>query len=154
MGGYGATTGNYKIKGFLDSHDQKVTDKNAIAVGKYLIEHGEYVVFLHESSINRADISVDGIHVEIKGISSTNLNTITKEIKHAFIQVNGDNWRYDKSTHRKGKVILLSKHPSLNTAYKIFYASFRNARKKGYVDGKVEMWFPKDKDSYYIYKFN
>ena len=73
MGGYGGASGRVKGKCYYDTGGHKVKDPNAIAVGEYYINLGHYVAFLQEvPNDNRADMSVEGVHVEVKGMSSTN----------------------------------------------------------------------------------
>lgn len=142
MGGYGGASGDAKGKCYYDTGGHKVKDKNAIEVAEYYIDQGKYVAFLQEKSgQKRADLSVEGQHVEVKGIQSKKTDTIRKEIAKAFVQTEGDNYKYNKETHRKGKVILLSKHSSAREAYKYLYAGYRAALKRGEVKGKVEMWY-------------
>lgn len=77
----------------------------------FLIAEGKYVAFLQEKAGQpRADLSVDGQHVEIKGLSSMNPDTIEGKIRHAFEQIHGDDYLYPSQTHREGKVVILSKH--------------------------------------------
>lgn len=49
--------------------------------------------------------------------------------------------QYPESSHRIGKVIILSKHDNVKAAYKAVSGGFRTAKKKGYVTGKVEFWY-------------
>ena len=99
----------------------------------------------------RADLSVDGQHVEVKGLSTLNPDTVENKIKHAFTQVDADNAKYPKETHISGKVILLSKHDhvvSEGTIYEKMYAGYLSAKNKGYVTGEVELWINGN-----VYKF-
>ncbi len=87
MGGYGAASGRVKDKCYYDSGNHKVTDKNAIAVAEKYIKEGKYVVFLQEKpNQHRADLSVDGVHTEVKGLTSLNSDNIEGKIKDAFIR--------------------------------------------------------------------
>ncbi len=140
MGGYGGSSGRIKEKAYYDTGGNKVTDKNAIMVAEYYINKGVYVAFLQEKrGQKRADLSVDGIHIEVKGMTSTSTNKVANNIKEAFEQINADNKRYSANTNKDGKVIILSKYNSIKTAYKIVYGGYRKAKSKGYVKGDVEL---------------
>ncbi len=140
MGGYGGSSNRAKEKVYYDTGGHKVTDKNAIIVGEYYIDNGKYVAFLQEKDgQKRADLSVEGIHVEVKGMTSTQTNKVSNNIKEAFEQVEADNAAYPKETNRPGKVVILSKYPDIRTAYKAVYGGYRKAKNKGYVKGDVEL---------------
>lgn len=140
MGGYGAGSNRGKSNVYYDTGGHKVTDKNAIAVGEYYIDHGHYVAFLQEKDgQKRADLSIDGMHTEVKGMSSTSTNKVANNIKEAFQQVEADNKHYPSDTHRPGKVVILSKYDNIKTAYKTVFGGFRKAKSKGYVKGDVEL---------------
>lgn len=153
MGGYGGSSNRGKEKTYYDTGGHKVKDNNAIFVGEHYIEEGKYVAFLQEKEgQNRADLSVDGQHVEVKGLTTLNPDNVEGKLKHAFLQVDADNPRYPENTHREGKVIILSKHAhgiDETLIYERMFAGFQSALHKGYVTGKVELWI-KDK----IYHFN
>ncbi len=153
MGGYGGSSERGKNKTYYATGGHKVTDKNAVTVAEHYIDGGKYVAFLQEKEgQNRADLSVEGQHVEVKGLTTLNPDNVEGKLKHAFIQVDADNSRYPSDTHREGKVIILSKHSSdvaESLIYEKMYAGFLSAQHKGYVTGKVELWIG-DK----IYKFN
>ena len=121
MGGYGGSSGKTKDKCYRDTGGKKVTDKNAIAVAEYYIKEGKYVAFLKEMPQvqRRADLSVEGIHTEVKGTSSQNPSKIATHIIEGFEQVDADNYMYPSDTHRKGRVVILSKHSSLDEAKRI-----------------------------------
>ena len=111
MGGYGGASGRIKDKCYYDTGGHKVKDKNAIEVAEHYIEEGKYVAFLQEKNGQpRADLSVEGQHIEVKGLSSVNPDNIEKKIRHAFEQIHGDDYRYPTETHREGKVVILSRH--------------------------------------------
>lgn len=138
MGGYGGSSDRVKGKTYLDTGGHKVTDRNAIIVGEYYINHGKYVAFLQEKpGQKRADLSVEGVHTEVKGMSSTSTNKVANNIKEAFEQTMADNYRYPSDTHRDGRVVILSKYPDIKTAYKIVSGGYRKARSQGYVQGEV-----------------
>lgn len=141
MGGYGASSGRVKGKCYQDSGGHKVTDPNAIAVGEYYIKNGHYVVFLQEKKDQkRADLSVDGIHTEVKGLDTMSTSKVRDRIRQAFEQTEADNYRYPPETHRDGRVVILSKYPDLKTAYNIVSAGYRKARKDGFVHGDVFLY--------------
>lgn len=141
MGGYGGNSKRVKEKAYYDTGGHKVTDKNAIAVAEYYINQGQYVAFLQEKpNQKRADLSIDGIHTEVKGMSSISTNKVANNIREAFEQVAADN-KYSSSVKHpdSGKVVILSKYPDIKTAYKIIYGGYRKAKSKGYVKGDVEL---------------
>ena len=87
MGGYGGASGRVKDKCYYDTGGHKVKDQNAVAVGEYYIKQGKYVAFLKEiPNENRADMSVEGVHVEVKGMSSPNPSQVAKNLKKGFIR--------------------------------------------------------------------
>lgn len=144
MGGYGGASGKVKEKCYYDTGGYKVTDKNAIEVAEYYINEGNYVAFLQrKEGQKRADLSVEGQHVEIKGLQTLNPDTIEGRIQNAFEQVHGDDYRYSPDTHKEVKVIILSKHDSSISEDRILEAmqkGFLSAEHKGYVTGKLEVW--------------
>lgn len=144
MGGYGGASGRIKEKCYYDSGGHKVTDQNAITVGEYYIKQGKYVVFLQEKDgQKRADLSVDGQHIEVKGLETMNPDNVEGKLKHAYLQVDSDNFRYPSETHRKGKVVILSKHNKSipeKDIYNVMYKGFLSAKNKGYVTGELELW--------------
>jgi hypothetical protein len=149
MGGYGASSSRNKDKGYLDTGGHKVTDSNAITVGEYYINNGEYVAFLQEKpGQKRADLSVGGVHTEVKGMSSTSTNKVANNIKEAFEQVSADNYRYPPETHRDGRVVILSKYTNIRIAYKTVFGGYRKAKRLGYVQGEV--WLMHNGNMYLI----
>ncbi len=141
MGGYGGASGCVKGKCYYDTGGKKVTDKSAIAVAEYYIKNGKYVAFLQRKHTPRADLSVEGHHVEVKGISTVNHDSVEGHIKKAFIQIHGDDYRYPPETHREGKVILYSQHDEdEDLVHAAMLKGYRQAESKGYVTGKVELW--------------
>lgn len=138
MGGYGANSGRVKSKTYYDTGGHKVKDKNAIEVGEYFIDKGDYVAFLQEKPPSkRADMSINGIHTEVKGMESLKTNKVANNIKEAFLQVSADNSRYSTNSNRDGQVVILSKYKDINTAYKVVSGGYRTAKAKGYVKGNV-----------------
>lgn len=151
MGGYGASSGRKKDKCYKDTYGRSVSGNNpAIPVAEHYLEQGKYVAFLGERGKNgekgekRADLSVEGIHVEVKGIETTvNPSTIADHIEKGFNQVYADNHRYDPETHREGKVIFYSRHSAKYSSQEIEHSvrkGFAEALRKGDVKGKVELW--------------
>ena len=144
MGGYGGASGKTKDKCYRYTGGNKVKDKNAITVAEHYIAEGKYVAFLQEKQGQpRADLSVEGQHVEVKGLSSMNPDNIEGKIKHAFEQIHGDDYRYPPETYREGKVVILSKHSkdfSESEVYSAIQKGFISAEHKGYVTGKLELW--------------
>jgi hypothetical protein len=149
MGGYGGSSGKGKTKTYYDTGGHKVKDSNAVTVAEYFIDKGRYVAFLQEKPPEkRADLLIEGIHTEVKGMSSLSTNKVANNIKEAFEQVAADNYRYSPETNREGQVIILSKYPNLKTAYKTIWGGYRNAKGKGYVQGNV--WLMHDGKLYKI----
>ena len=144
MGGYGGASGNVKGKCYYDTGGHKVKDKNAIEVAEYYIRQGKYVAFLQEKmDQGRADLSVDGHHVEVKGLSTLKPNTVSEQLKNAFEQIHKDDYRYPANTLREGKVILLSRHSRSISESEIMHAmeeGYLMAKRKGYISGKLEVW--------------
>ncbi len=141
MGGYGGSSTRGRSKTYYDTGGHKVKDKNSAAVAEYFIDQGHYVAFLQEKKDQkRADLSVDGIHTEVKGMSSLSTNKVCNSIQEGFEQVEADNYRYPEETHRDGQVVILSKYSDLRTAYKVVYGGYRKAKSKGYVHGDVKLF--------------
>ena len=82
-------------------------------------------------------MSVNGVHTEIKGMTSISTNEVANNIKEAFEQVSADNYRYPIETHRDGRVVILSKYPDIQTSYKAVFGGYRKAKSLGYVKGEV-----------------
>lgn len=140
MGGYGGSSKRSSKKAYYDTGGHKVTDKNSIAVAEYFINRGKYVAFLQEKNgQQRADLSIEGVHTEVKGMQSTKTNRVANNIKEAFEQIEADKKHYPPNTHRDGRVIIYSKYPNGKIAYKIVYGGYRKAKAKGYVKGTVEL---------------
>ena len=144
MGGYGSSSDKPKGNYYLDSKGYKVKDQNAITVGTYYIDRGIHTVFLHENPPrHRADLSVNGRHVEVKGLTTLSPGNIAEKIKRANLQVHGDEYKYPRETWREGKIVLLSRHDSKCSRTEIVSAmrqGYEEARRKGKVDVKVELW--------------
>lgn len=144
MGGYGGASGRTKEKCYYDTGGHKVKDKNAIAVAEEYIKEGKYVAFLQEiPGRNRADLSVEGVHTEVKGLSTLNADNVEGRLQHAFKQIHGDDDRYPADTHREGKVIILSTHDksvSKSKIIEVMKKGYQQAYNKGYVTGKLEVW--------------
>lgn len=144
MGGYGAKSTRSKGSHYQDTAGLKVDDSAVIEVAEYFINKGLYVAFLHPNGKDpRADLSVEGRHIEVKGLKTLSPNTIEPRISHAFEQVHGDDKRYPPETWREGKVVLLSQHDSKIPVETILHAmqeGYNIAKRKGNVTGKVELW--------------
>lgn len=153
MGGYGGSSGRVKENTYYDTGGRKVKDGNAIFVAEHYIREGKYVAFLQEKAgQRRADLSVDGQHVEVKGLTTLNPDNVEGKLKHAFSQIESDKGRYPENTHREGKVVIVSKHDkgiSEKTIYDAMHAGFLSAKRKGCITGKVELWINGK-----IYNFN
>lgn len=141
MGGYGGSSGRVKDKCYYDTGNHKVTDKNAIEVAEHYINEGKRVAFLQEKPPEkRADLSVEGVHIEVKGMISIKPNKFTNNIREAFEQIEADLSRYSKDERKSGKVVILSKHENFDEGYKAAFEGYQNAKRRGYVKGTVEFW--------------
>ena len=142
MGGYGGASGKAKGKCYYDTGGHKVTDKNAIEVAEHYIREGKYVAFLQQKPPDkRADLSVEGSHVEVKGISSTNPSQIASKICQGFRQLEADMSRYAKEDRKPTKVVILSKHENFSDGYRAACEGYKEAKRKGHVNGTVEFWY-------------
>lgn len=144
MGGYGGSYGKTKEKCYYDTGGHKVKDKNAVEVAEHYIAEGKYVAFLQEKPPDiRADLSVEGQHVEVKGLTTLNPDNVEKKLHHAFLQILDDDSKYPSDKRIKGKVVILSRHASDVSDDKIYDAmkkGFLSAKHKGYVTGECEVW--------------
>ena len=79
MGGYGGASGKIKDRCYYDTGGHKVTDNNAIEVAETYINEGKYVAFLMKRDPRiQADLSVEGIHTEVKGLHTLDSTKISK----------------------------------------------------------------------------
>ena len=141
MGGYGGSSNRVKDKCYYDTGGHKVKDKNSIEVAEYYIDKGKRVAFLQEKPPEkRADLSVEGVHVEVKGMISVKPNKFKNNIREAFEQIEADLSRYSKDKRKPGKVVILSKHENFEEAYKAARKGYAEAKRQGYVKGTVEFW--------------
>ena len=141
MGGYGGSSGRKKDNCYRDTGGHKVTDKNSIEVAEHYISEGKYVAFLQQKPPDkRADLSVEGVHVEVKGMISVKPNKFTNNIREAFEQIEADLSRYSKDRRKPGKVVILSKHENFQEAYQAAKQGYADAKRRGYVKGTVEFW--------------
>ena len=142
MGGYGGSSGRTKDKCYRDTGGHKVTDKNAIEVAEHYMSEGKYVAFLKQNPPDkRADLSVEGIHIEVKGMTSTKTNKMYNNIREAFEQIEADLSRYSKDRRKPGKVIILSKHDNFEEGYRAACEGYKEAKRRGAVKGTVEFWY-------------
>ena len=144
MGGYGGSSDKTKDKCYYDTGGHKVRDNNAITVAEAYIREGKYVAFLEtKQDQERADLSVDGVHTEVKGLTTLNPDKISERIIKANSQVQADNYKYPIDTHRQGKIILLSKH-SRDTSHDTILIKMkdglRKAQRTSQITAKVEVW--------------
>ena len=127
-----------------DTDGNKVKDKNAIEVAEYYLGMGLYVAFLPERPPEKSpDLLVDfEFRAEVKGMSSIKPNKISNAIKEAFEQI-ADEWtRYpDDKPKPLGKAIILSRHDSFEIGFQAFLDGCKDAKRRGYIHGKVEFWF-------------
>ncbi len=143
MGGYGSSYGKTKEKCYYDTGGHKVKDNNAIEVAEYYITQGKYVAFLQEKpNQRRADLSVEGQYVEVKGLTTLNPDNVEGKLKHAFSQIHSDDNSNSKQ-NQEGKVVILSKHDKSISEERIYDAmnkGYLSAEHKGYITGKLEVW--------------
>ncbi len=66
--------------------------------------------------------------------------TGSKKSKKGFIQVDADNKRYPKETHRTGTVVILSEYKTFEEAQSVVKAGYDEAVRKGYVTGNVKLF--------------
>lgn len=144
MGGYGGASRKIKDKCYYDTGGHKVTDNNAIEIAEAYINRGKYVAFLMKRDPRiQADLSVEGIHTEVKGLSTLDSTKIAKRISHANDQVHADNYRYPPETHREGKIVILSKHQSNVPEQAIINSikvGLQKAKSKSPITAAVEIW--------------
>lgn len=149
MGGYGGSGGATKERCYYDTGGHKVTDNNAIFVAESYINEGKYVAFLQEKhGQERADLSVDGVHTEVKGLTTLNPDKISKRIEKADSQVKADNKNYPDDTNKQGKIILLSKHGKDVSKEEILAKmkeGLKRAQKNGEITSKVEVWIGEER---------
>lgn len=144
MGGYGGASSKRKYACYYDSHNQKVTDKNAIKVAEFYLDLGMYVVFLHEKPQEggRPDLLVDyKFLVEVKGIGSIKAGTISKQIKHASKQIFDELARQPENKELSGKIVILSLHETFEAGFQAVSAGYQEAKRKNQVHFQVEFWF-------------
>lgn len=146
MGGYGGLSGKNKDKDgcYCDSGNNKVTDKNAIAVAEYYLNLGMTVVFLQEKPEEggRPDLLVDyEFFAEVKGIGSLRAGTISKQIKHASRQISDEQARLPENDKLPGKIIILSLHADFEAGFKAVYEGYQEAKRKNQVHFQTEFWF-------------
>ncbi len=146
MGGYGGASGRNKDKDgcYYDSGNNKVIDKNAIAVAEYYMDLGMYVVFLQEKlgEGGRPDLLVDyEFFVEVKGIESLRAGNISKQIKHASKQISDERARLSEVNRLPGKIIILSLHADFEVGFKAVNDGYQEAKRKNQVHFQTEFWF-------------
>lgn len=139
MGGYGGASGRKKENCYYDTGNHKVTDKNAIEVGKYFINHGQYVAFLQEKPpAKRPDLSVNHeFLVEVKGMTSLKPNKVTNNIREAFIQIAAEQSKYPPENKFPGRVVILSRYKNFEDGYSVVRTGYADAVRRGYVNGEV-----------------
>lgn len=142
MGGYGGSSGRVKDNCYRDTGGHKVKDKNTMEVAEHYMNEGKYVAFLQEKPPDKnADLSVEGIHIEVKGMSSTKSNKVRNNIQEAFEQIEESLSHYPQDKRKPGKVIILSRHDNFEEGYKAACEGYRDAKRLGYVKGSVEFWY-------------
>ncbi len=144
MGGYGGIRGKVKEKCYYDTGGHKVKDNNAIIVAETYMKEGKYVAFLQvKENQERADLSVEGVHTEVKGLTTLKPDKISERIEKADRQVQADDYKYPADTHRQGKIILLSKHGKdvpRETIIGKMREDLHKAQMNGPITAKVEVW--------------
>lgn len=125
---------------YRDTGGHKVTDPGAKFVAERYIDLGYVVVFRQRHEDKTPDLTVKDSsdtqiikHIEVKQITSTNPSKTAKRIKEAFEQVGDD-----------GTVALDFSRQPKSAAQRIAAEGFAEAKRKGHIKGKVEIWY-KDK---------
>ncbi|MBR3498401.1 MAG: DUF4417 domain-containing protein [Selenomonadaceae bacterium] len=146
-GGYGGESGKARRKKdgcYKDSHDEKVTDKNAIIAAEYYMSLGMYVVFLHEKPEEggRPDLLVDyEFMAEVKGIISSSSSTISKQLKKASNQISDELARLPEDKQLPSKIVIISFHETFEAGFKAINEGYQEAKRKNQVHFPVEFWF-------------
>ena len=94
--------------GYLDSGGRPVDDYYSVAVAEKYIAQERRTVFLQPSARLRADLSVQGRHLEIKVFRTLNHEYIADLILASFAQIRAERFRYPPETWRPGALILLA----------------------------------------------
>ena len=129
---------NKKIS-YTDSGGNKVTDKGSIFVAERYIDDGYEAVFRQKHEPNKTyNLTIktsndkDFIkNIEVKQITSNNASKIAARINEANQQIS----REDTIA------IVLAKHKNDNNGRAFAKAGINEARRKGYIKGKIEVWF-------------
>ena len=129
---------NKKIS-YTDSGGNKVTDKGSIFVAERYIDDGYEAVFRQKHEPNKTyDLTIktsndkDFIkNIEVKQITSNNASKIATRINEANQQIS----REDTIA------IVLTKHKNDNNGRALAKAGINEARRKGYIKGKIKVWF-------------
>ena len=133
-GGYTEKQATYRNSG-----GHKVTDTGSIFVAERDIDQGFEVVFRQEHAnqktfdltIKTSDDTKIIKNIEVKKTTSRNPSQIAKNIKEGFEQVGKD-----------GTVaIFLPNRSNCVSSNEFARAGFAEAQRKGWVAGKVEVWF-------------
>ncbi len=126
---------------YRDSGGNKVTDKGSIFVAERYIDQGYESVFRREHqsdksydlTIKSSDDSTFVKNIEVKRVTSDNPSSIAKNIKKGFTQF--------KLGQEDTVAIVLPNHHNNETGRKLVQEGFAEAIRKGWVKGKVEVWF-------------
>lgn len=127
--------------GYRDSGGNKVTDKGSIFVAERYIDQGYESVFRREHQPNKSyDLTIKSSddstfvkNIEVKRVTSDNPSSIAKNIKKGFTQF--------KPGEEDTVAIVLPNHRNSETGRKLTQEGFAEAKRKGWVKGKVEVWF-------------
>ncbi|MDO4839026.1 MAG: hypothetical protein Q4B32_11650 [Clostridia bacterium] len=126
---------------YKDSGGHKVTDKGSIFVAERYIDKGYEVVFkqTHEPKktcdllIKTSDDSRMVKYIEVKRVTSENSSKLATNIGDAFTHF---------SAEQNGTAaIYLPNHRNGEGARQFVMKGFLEAKRKGWVNGKVEIWF-------------
>lgn len=135
-GGYTGYETSYK-----DSGGKKVTDKGSIFVAERYIDQGYESVFRREHqpeksydlTIKSSDDSTFIKNIEVKRVTSESPASLAKNIKKGFSQF--------KPGYEDTVAIVLPNHCNDEAGRKLAQEGFAEAKRKGWVKGKVEVWF-------------
>lgn len=134
-GGYNSIQASYK-----DSGGVTVKDQGAIFVAERYIEQGFESVFRQRHNHKTYDLSIKTSNdkefirnIEVKAVTSDKSSKLASNIHKAFSQL--------ENAENPTVAIYLPGHSNCKTAQAFAKQGFAEASRKGWVQGKVEVWF-------------
>lgn len=126
---------------YLDSGGKKVRDRGAISVAEFYMDMGYECVFrkehppgkIYDLTIKSNDDSLYIKNIEVKQVASPSISQFAKNIARAFKQLPD----YSNCV----AALYLKNFKNNEIGLKFAQAGFDEAVRKGYVKGKVEVWF-------------